>query len=1648
MAHDPQNQQQDLLLSASLLRKIDKLREKNIGTHIGLPQLVVVGDQSSGKSSLLESLTGIPFPRAVELCTRYATQITQRRDDDSRVEVKIIAGPNASDAHKKHVEGYRTNALSPDEFRIRFPSILQEVNARMGIRMRPSSDSDYTSDEASEGYTSDDGFGQRAPVETHTAPQAGSVFSEDVLKIEICGPSVDYLTVIDVPGIFRTPTEGITTNEDMAMVKNMVRWYIQDSRTVILAVLPSNIDISNQEILTMAAEYDPKGERTLGILTKPDLVPEHSAQMAVCNIVHGKKKQLTLGYYVVRSRGADQGDGEFGRREDMFKQAPWNTLPPERVGVRALKARLAQLLGDMARAEFPKVRKEINNALQKTEQERNALGPSRKDEHEQRRFLSGIAGRFQDRVRKALEAQYAGDNAFEDSIQLRLVTQVVNLADAFSREFKDMAALRRFDTSEEEEEEEEEEDHGSQSNSGINDILEFAQDIDPEDYPELDSIISHEFDVSEPGEGIMEWISELYTRSRGMDLCTFNSAVWAGAWKEQSSKWPSMSKAFVSRVVVAIHRFIAAALDKACSDPNVRKELWSTILDELLQRYEAGMEAANFLVSAERDAKPYTLDYHFNESRQRWRGERIAERLRLVSFENEYGQSLVSIDQVRSSTEKKSNVKDVVEKLHDDLSAYYGIAQKRFVDNVLNQAVNYRLLFGPSTPLSVLSQEWVIGLRPDQLEAIAGESSSIKEYRERLARKIVDLTEAKEILRQKEVPVDFARRIRAVTGTPQPGPFQKQLQRGITTYLPPSGAQQQCAATVATAAPMSALPNGAASTTTTKMPAVNSSSSSIPSHPHPSTMTTSAAMATTAPSTKQPSKKKDTDPSAALRTATTAAEIRTALASLHAREAGLTTQLTGLVSTQSDLARSLSRLDNLRAGLGAQVLSARGISNAMLASASDTAARLSGRVRALDLEKQRVEDTLRVVELVAELKACVAGVVGSMGAPQDWEAAAGYISRAARVPDDIVRGGFAAAVVPTVEVPDPPWVTLEQARESLCSLFLREFKKAAAEGDAAKVTRFFKLFPLIGRGDVGLDVYGQFVCQGVAGEARASLKEGTAPGGGQGRKNDVFFANALTRLFDHIARIVEAHGGLVERHYGMGKMVRVIERLQMEADVQGGIILDSWSDDRTVDRRLTDVKSYPFSFLVQSFLPQPRGFGGTPRVNSPALGGQTNDVRNSEDEGVNMREVDGLLVEIAAMLEKWSVYSRFLAGKCTEPGTADDAPLAVPEVLVKSNLSRKVAGKLVGPYNALTLFFFRRSVEKAFQLDEFPSGLSLSMSKPIESNPPFIISAVDVVMYIVNTVIRRSISTSQRGVMDSVIANISSLLGSDFVGMIQRKMQEEAYPKSSVPGNLPPESIIISFIVLINSLEMANDYLTRIVSNFLKPPDQQQHPNGAPHTKPLQDAFPFDNDAAHVATRLTNLNTSFTAKTTELLTEGVKLLFSQVIKPRLRPVLADTFRDADYTLGEEELAELAAQNDQTEDEILDQVPRAFEHGWDALMRPVARLMTPRAHTALLDLTADYLARVLEKRVWSYAGGRTSPYGAIRMERDFSGVIGTISKGNYAVREVFGRTAQVLMVANMEEEEWEELVGEEGQDGEMEWVLSEEERRRARSIVKT
>lgn len=184
-------------------------------------------------------------------------------------------------------------------------------------------------------------------------------FSDDVLKIEICGPKQDHLSVVDVPGIFKKVTEGVTTKTDIGIVRNMVTAYMKNPRSVILAVIPANVDIATQEILDMGAECDEKGERTLGVLTKPDLV-DKGAEHNVVDLLEGKSHKLNLGWYIVRNLGQGQlGDKSADRHlnESIFfrTENPWSKLSKDKVGIKALHSRLTDVLTEIVRREFPNV---------------------------------------------------------------------------------------------------------------------------------------------------------------------------------------------------------------------------------------------------------------------------------------------------------------------------------------------------------------------------------------------------------------------------------------------------------------------------------------------------------------------------------------------------------------------------------------------------------------------------------------------------------------------------------------------------------------------------------------------------------------------------------------------------------------------------------------------------------------------------------------------------------------------------------------------------------------------------------------------------------------------------------------------------------------------------------------------------------------------------------------------------------------------------------------------------------------------------------------------------------------------------------------------------------------------------------------------
>ena len=356
-------------------------------------------------------------------------------------------------------------------------------------------------------------------------------------------------------------------------------------------------------------------------------------------------------------------------------------------------------------------------------------------------------------------------------------------------------------------------------------------------------------------------------------------------------------------------------------------------------------------------------------------------------------------------------------------------------------------------------------------------------------------------------------------------------------------------------------------------------------------------------------------------------------------------------------------------------------------------------------------------------------------------------------------------------------------------------------------------------------------------------------------------------------------------------------------------------------------------------------------------------------------------------------------------------------------------------------------------MDEQPPELNLDHRKALQTDPPFITSAVDDVMYIVNQVVERSLATSQKAVITSIIPTVARILGSDFIGMIQRKMRDESYPKAAVQGALPSERTTIAFLVLINNIDVAIDYTKRIVESRIgiTSPKSATSSSVEARSTSITSLFPLDNEAASVSSALISLRTSFDIKANELIGDGILVAFKNVVKPRLRPILADAFRDVDYQMSQEDLE--ARANGEADGNLEDAsniaVQDGFRRGWDSLTKPIVRLLTERNSEKLLTLMTSYLGEVLEKRIWSYYG-RLDDFGAVRLERDIASIVSIIVKsGKYGLREPFARCTQICMVMNMEEEEWDEAKESLSatKDNGINWQLDPDERSRARGMVR-
>lgn len=324
-----------------LIALVNRLR--SIGAHLSLdlPTIVLCGQQSCGKSSVSESISGVPLPRNHGTCTRCPTEVRLIHSDTEDWKCTIKIRWEWDDLKRKFLNNVKEQEVGIVRTPIEVASLVT--------------------------------LAQRSLLD-----KAGVKFSRNVICVEVESTQCVDLTIVDLPGLIQAVENEIDARY-IDLVRFLVEDYIRRPNTLIAAVIACNNDMENQLINHLIRKYDRYGSRTLGILTKVDIIEPELEQQWI-DILCGRKYPLRLGYIAVRNLSSQElRNLNFAQNSiECFKKArdietnfflsheTWSMLDDkiqERLGSDNLINLLSKQLANLISSQLPRIRMTLVNEL-------------------------------------------------------------------------------------------------------------------------------------------------------------------------------------------------------------------------------------------------------------------------------------------------------------------------------------------------------------------------------------------------------------------------------------------------------------------------------------------------------------------------------------------------------------------------------------------------------------------------------------------------------------------------------------------------------------------------------------------------------------------------------------------------------------------------------------------------------------------------------------------------------------------------------------------------------------------------------------------------------------------------------------------------------------------------------------------------------------------------------------------------------------------------------------------------------------------------------------------------------------------------------------------------------------------------------------
>ena len=339
-----------------LVQRVQSLRHLGVEDLVlPLPKIVVVGDQSTGKSSLIEGMSEIKVPRSASTCTRCPLEIniTETTEPEEHWSCQVFL-------HKKYVyQGNFGKARPPGKNTAKTEGATKNRPLGPWV-LQDSEDLHFASLTDKNGVVDALERAQLAtlnPSSSYEKFKPGNPllhrehqvkFSPNVIRLDISGPGLSNLSFYDLPGVINV-TDDTEEAYLVPLIKNLVREYIKAENCINLLALTMTHDAVNSSAFGLIKELKAEA-RTVGCLTKPDRMDPGEALDQWIRILRGEEYQLGFGYHVIKNNPNPEVDHTTARQEEaaFFREnEPWTTalnVYSHRFGTLQLQIALSQQL--------------------------------------------------------------------------------------------------------------------------------------------------------------------------------------------------------------------------------------------------------------------------------------------------------------------------------------------------------------------------------------------------------------------------------------------------------------------------------------------------------------------------------------------------------------------------------------------------------------------------------------------------------------------------------------------------------------------------------------------------------------------------------------------------------------------------------------------------------------------------------------------------------------------------------------------------------------------------------------------------------------------------------------------------------------------------------------------------------------------------------------------------------------------------------------------------------------------------------------------------------------------------------------------------------------------------------------------------------